>query len=311
MFINRLLYFLPRNDLKRALGHFNKGDYGKACKDFESYLERVRDGKKPKDQEMVRMYAVESYIEFSKSLASEKKIQEAAQQLEKAIELQPGYADVHYKLGSLYEALGREKDAQECLKNSLKINPNYFRARVMLARSYQRSGERQQAIKELESCLSSAPTFYVDRVKGLLSLAKAGSSAEKLESIFHGLLEERPSSSQVIKQIALESIQNGEYDLAITELKKTLSMNPNYPDLHNLLGIAYANKGMTDDALLEFETSLKIHPDYLKARVNMALTLYEKGSKDESMKHLQVVLKLDPENEVALNLLRELEPVLE
>jgi len=288
MFINRLLYFLPRNDLKRALGHFNKGDYGKACKDFESYLERVRDGKKPKDQEMVRMYAVESYIEFSKSLASEKKIQEAAQQLEKAIELQPGYADVHYKLGSLYETLGREKDAQECLKNSLKINPNYFRARVMLAKSYQRSGEHQQAVKELESCLSSAPTFYVDRVKGLLSLA-----------------------TQVIKQIALESIQNGEYDLAIAELKKTLSMNPNYPDLHNLLGIAYANKGMTDDALLEFETSLKIHPDYLKARVNMALTLYEKGSKDESMKHLQVVLKLDPENEVALNLLRELEPVLE
>jgi Tfp pilus assembly protein PilF len=135
------------------------------------------------------------------------------------------------------------------------------------------------------------------------------SSVEERDKIFHSLLAERPSSSQVSKEIALEAIQNGDHELATRELKKSLSMNPNYPDLHNLLGIAYANMGLIDDALLEFETAIKIHPDYLKARLNVALTLYEKGSRDEAMIHLEKVLQLDPENELAQNLLKELQPV--
>jgi lipoprotein NlpI len=86
-------------------------------------------------------------------------------------------------------------------------------------------------------------------------------------------------------------------------------MNPDYPDLHNLLGIAYANKGLTDDAIMEFETALKIHPNYLKAHLNVALTLYEKGANETAMRHLEQVLQLDPENELARNLLTELQPV--
>jgi tetratricopeptide (TPR) repeat protein len=66
---------------------------------------------------------------------------------------------------------------------------------------------------------------------------------------------------------------------------------------------------MTDDAIMEFETALKINPDYLKARLNLALALYEKGARDESMRNLELVLELDPENELAVNLLRELQPI--
>jgi len=60
---------------------------------------------------------------------------------------------------------------------------------------------------------------------------------------------------------------------------------------------------------MEFETALKIHPEYLKARLNLALALYEKGLRDESMTNLEMVLELDPENELAVNLLRELQPI--
>ena len=95
----------------------------------------------------------------------------------------------------------------------------------------------------------------------------------------------------------------------MAELKKSISADPNFPDLHNLLGIAYANMGLIDDALLEFETALKIHPEYLKALLNMALTLYEKSSHDEAMIYLERVLKIDPENELAQNLFKELQPV--
>ena len=309
MFVNRFVRLLPKSRLKKALAFFNKGEYRKACKEFEYFQPEVASGVAGQDNEMVRMYMVESYIEYAKILSSDGKYRDAAQQLEKALELQPGYADVQYSLGWLYSKLDRSDEARERFEAALEINPKYFRARVMMAKSYMEEGRKEETLDHLDKCLSSSPTFFMDQVKELIDLVKTDSSADEREKIFHSLLAERPSSSQVAKQIALEAIQNGDHEMATRELKRSLSMNPNYPDLHNLLGIAYANMGLVDDALLEFETALKIHPDYLKARLNMALTLYEKGSRDESMIHLEKVLKLDPDNELAQNLLRELQPV--
>jgi Tfp pilus assembly protein PilF len=309
MFVERFLRFVPKNNLKKALGFFNKGEYRKACKEFESYIDHSGDPDAGKDQELIRMYMVESYTEYSKKLDSDGDTARAVRQLEKAIELQPKYADVHYGLGKLYEKNGNRVNARESLKRALGINPNYFRARVMLSRSYWLDGKHDRSREELITSLSSSPAFFIEQVQELVGLVNNDPLNEDIMDLFRRLLEERPSSSQVSKQLALESIQNGDYEFALAELKKSLSLHPDYPDLHNMLGIAYANTGMTDDAIMEFETALKINPEYLKARLNLALSLYEKGARDESRKNLDMVLKLDPENELAKNLMNELSPV--
>jgi len=309
MFVERFVRFVPKSGLKKALSHFNNGDYRRACKEFESHRSRAALDGKGQDQELMRMYMVEAYIGHAKQLTLNGKHAEAASALEKAVALQPRYADVRYSLGSTYVSMGKVAEARECFAEALEINPGYLRARIMLAKSYHDTGENEKALEALEASLSTAPAFLLDQVKDLIRLIRFGSSGEERTILFHRLLEEKPTSSQVSKQIALEAIQNGEYDAAANELKKALGLSPNYPDLHNLLGIAYANKGMTDDAVIEFETALKIHPEYLKARLNLALALYEKGQRDDSMRNLEMVLELDPENELAMNLLRELQPV--
>lgn len=309
MFSERFFRFVPRSALKKALTHFNNGDYKKACRDFELYLSRMADEGKSQDQEMIRMYMVESYVEFAKSACREGARAEAAAALEKAVKLQPRYADVHLSLGRLYADLGRTGEARESYGRALTINPGYLKARFLLAKSFSDAGESERAIEELGKSLSSAPSFFADQVNDLARLIRNNAPAEERAPLFHALLEEKPTSAQVSKQIALEAIQNGEYDAAIAELKRSLSITPHYPDIHNLLGIAYANQGMTDDAIMEFETALKINPDYLKARLNLALALYEKGARDEATRNLELVLELDPENELAVNLFRELQPI--
>jgi protein O-GlcNAc transferase len=309
MFSERFFQFVPRSALKKALTHLNNGEYKKACREFESYLSRIAIEGKSQDQEMIRMYMVESYVEYAKLACREGKQAEAASALEKAVELQPRYADVHLSLGRIYEELGRINESRECFNRALTVNPAYLKARVMLAKSYSDAGENEHAVDELVKSLSTAPSFFADQVNELARCIRNDAPDEERNSMFRKLLEEKPTSAQVSKQIALESIQNGEYDAAIAELKRSLSVTPHYPDIHNLLGIAYANRGMTDDAIMEFETSLKINPDYLKARLNLALALYEKGARDESMRNLELVLELDPENELAVNLFRELQPI--
>jgi len=309
MFVERFLRFIPKKSLKKAIGFFNKGEYSKACKEFEIYIDHAGDLNAGKDQELIRMYMVEAYIEYSRKLENDGDPSSAVDQLEKAIELQPKYADVHYGLAKLYENTGQRVNSRESLKRALSINPNYFKARVMLARSYWLDSKHDRAAEELVCGLSASPAFFIEQVQDLTGMVNNDPGNGEIKDLFRKLLEERPSSSQVSKQLALESIQNGDYDFALAELKKALSMHPDYPDLHNMLGIAYANTGMTDDAIMEFETALKVNPDYLKARLNLALSLYEKGAREESRKNLDMVLMLDPENELAKNLMNELSTV--
>ncbi|MCK4538458.1 MAG: tetratricopeptide repeat protein [Candidatus Krumholzibacteria bacterium] len=310
MFINRFLGFLPKSNLKKALSFLNKGEYKRSCREFEAYLAHKAGVIGGKDQEMIRMYMVESFIEYARELENAEKYDESAAELEKAVELQPHYADVHFTLGRMYGYSDKTVNARESIKRALAINPDYFRARIMLAKSYRDDKKHDRCAEEIERAMSAAPNFFIEQVRELSREIRIEPDGKRADDLFERLLEERPSSSQVSKQIALEAVQNGDYEYAITELKKSVSMNPNYPDMHNLLGIAYANMGMTDDAVMEFEIALKVNPEYLKARINMALTLYEKGSSEAAMTHLKVILNLDPENELANNLLKELEPVL-
>ena len=66
---------------------------------------------------------------------------------------------------------------------------------------------------------------------------------------------------------------------------------------------------MVDDSIEEFEIALKINPYYSKARLNLALVLYENGRYPEARNNIDAVLKVQPENQLANNLLKELETV--
>ncbi len=307
MFSDRFVKFLPGGKTKKALRFFNSGNYKKAIAEFEGLMEEAKDSK---SLEMVRMYLVEALIEYAKELDNRGKSAAAVQQLEKAVKYQPGYADVHYFLGTLYEKTADEESAIESFRKALDINPNFFRARIRLSRCHHTRGEKDWALSELDIALKIAPSFFVESVKKLIELVNNDGNPDEVEEIYSQFLEEVPSSSQISRQIAMKALQDGDNDTAIYELKKALSMKPDYPDLHNLLGIALTNKGMVDDAIMEFKTALKIHPDYLKARLNLALAYYEKGAIGETAENLKLVLRLDPENELAINLMNEIEPVL-
>lgn len=308
MFLDRFLRFFPRSNYKNALRSFNRGDYKRACRLFERYVNKHSESE-IHNEAMLRMYVVEAYFQYSKELVSKGKYGEAAPALERALQFEPNYADIRATLGNVYFELGKFQKAIENYKLGLEVNPRYFKARVMLAKTHFSNGDYHHCAEELENSLSAAPAFYVNKINQLIDIVKDRGSFEESDWIFQSLLEEKPSSAQVSKQIALKAIQQGNLDFALSELRKAVKAYPNFPDLHNLLGIAYGNKGMNDDSIIEFEKALKIHPDYLKARINLSLMHYEKGCSEEAMRHLERILELDPSNVLARNIMDELQPV--
>lgn len=305
MFLKRFFNFIPRTEFSRALDLFNEGEYGKALKAFDGLLVRGRAGE-DLDVATVELYACESHVALSREYQAAGDLEAACGEMEHAVELKPNFADLQFTLGDLHMKLDKFGGASDHFARALAINPKYFKAGVNLAQAVYADGDRAKAVEHLEIAQDHCPTFFKANLSDLMHMIRINGDPEEVRQAFHAILEERPSSAQVSREVAIEAIQNGNFAEAIRELKKAIALNPDYPDLHNYLGIAYGNNGMVDDSIEEFEISLKINPYYLKARLNLALTLYDCGRYIETQSHVERVLSVKPDNQLAKNLLSEL-----
>ena len=308
MFLKRFFSFIPRNDYSRALDLFNEGHYQKALQIFEQLLEN-QEPEEGLDVGTVELFACEAHVALSRERSNAGDVEGALEEMEKAVELKPTFADLRFNLGSLYMDVGRPDDAGANFTRALEINPKFFKASVSLARAMFAGGDAEGAVRAIDHANGNCPNFYKDNLSELTQMLRVRKDGEAVREAFHAILEERPSSAQISREVAIEAIQNGHYDEAMRELKKAVALKPDYPDLHNYLGIAYGNSGMADDAIEEFDIALKINPYYLKARLNLALALYDCGRFVEAQNHIERVLTVQPENQLANNLMDELRAV--
>lgn len=307
MFLKRLFAFIPKSEFSKALNLFNSGEYRKALARFQE-LQGIAEQASDVDRATLDLYTCEAHVAIAKECGTAGDTAGAMREIETAVAIKPMFADLHYKLGVLYAQTGRLEDARTCFRNSLEINNKFFRSRVYLSMISRRMGDMDTAVREAVGSKHSCPNFYRETLESLVVTLRTGTDAE-IARLYSELIEERPSSAQISRELAIEAIQNGNMDEAIRELKKAIALKPDYPDLHNYLGIAYGNSGMVDDAVQEFEVALKINPYYLKARLNLALLYYENARYDEAQAQLDMVLKVQPDNQLANNLLHELRVV--
>ncbi len=105
-------------------------------------------------------------------------IDEAIQHLERAIASGQNYADLHVRLGDLYNAQHRDQDAQEEYKQALRVNPYYLEATTKVAAGHIRSGQHEQAALWLGQALDINETILVNYVGQSLAHAYMGRDAE-------------------------------------------------------------------------------------------------------------------------------------
>lgn len=68
----------------------------------------------------------------------------------------------------------------------------------------------------------------------------------------------------------------------ISSLERQITEHPQFPDLHNQLGIALSMTGDPDRARQEFQRAVDLNPGYVEAHLNLAVTLSEVGCYEEA-----------------------------
>ncbi|HET6647865.1 MAG TPA: tetratricopeptide repeat protein [Pyrinomonadaceae bacterium] len=137
------------------------------------------------------------------------------------------------------------------------------------------------------------------------------SDAEKFESVGVSRVDDsrypdapRLSSSATAKE-HLESgrtfLQEGRLNEAIAELSTAASLDRKLGEAHNLLGVAYTQKGLQDRAKDSYERAVKVEPDDAQTLNNLGFSLYQNGHYRAAIDRLKRAVKLAPRDERILN----------
>jgi hypothetical protein len=98
----------------------------------------------------------------------------------------------------------------------------------------------------------------------------------------------------------------GKFDLAIDSYRKEISLNPNYPDVLNDLGILYFIKDEFDKAIDAYDKAVKLDSSYADPYQNKAMIYVRQKKFDEAKKLLGLAIKLKPNNYEAIAVLANL-----
>jgi len=104
-----------------------------------------------------------------------------------------------------------------------------------------------------------------------------------------------PISPEAPSNMGLSFLAIGKVDQAITELRKSIEIAPDYAVGHNNLGIALVRQGKLKEAIEHYEKAIQLIPDYPEAHYNLAEVLYRQRRFDEAIAHCRAALSIRPD----------------
>ena len=217
---------------------------------------------------------------------------DAAALLEKAITIQPGFAEAHYDLGRAYLALNDEIHAEAELQRAAELRPGFYEAEVLLGTLLADKGERERAIVHLRAAVATRSDnpkvlmllglqyfqqrYYVDAIDVLTKAAR--------------LDPDNPEPRFLLIQARYRNL---EYEPALRLAQETLERFPDNALAHYHVGAQLNNLGKLPEARQQLESALARDAGLVEARVMLGDVLFKLGRPDESIAQFRQALAAD------------------
>jgi len=205
---------------------------------------------------------------------------DAQEQLRKALELQPDFAEAHCNLGVILHAQSRLTEAQDHYQKALDADSTMVEALAGLGTLLCRTSQQQKGFFLLEKALSLDP----ERSKARFNLAVAYHKTEDyLKAVAHleALLFYNavyPGAKRALARAyysqGLVLLQAEQYESALTFFDKMEEYAENDQNLYYAQGLAYLPLKRFVEAEVTFKEAVRLQPDHVPALHNLA-TLYD------------------------------------
>lgn len=203
------------------------------------------------------------------------KYQQAIQELQHAVTVQPDYAKAHAALGTIYLQLGNFSASEKALTLALNINPDLLQAEANLAVLYTKTERLDDAIGVYQNLLQRHPESLQVRLGIASAYQQAKRFSEAIEA-YRESLKRSPNLAAAMTNLASCYEATEDETQAIHYYKAALAVEPNLPMANGNLGAIYQEQGELDAALLLLEKAIRQNPQFTAARYRLGLVLTKK-----------------------------------
>jgi tetratricopeptide (TPR) repeat protein len=279
---------------KKGIMLLDQGQYALAAAEFQRVLSKI-DEMDPSSR-LARFHLGEAWAQLGVEMLRRRAPERAEEQLRRALEINPRYADLHYHLARALANKGIMDEALSALDTALEINPAFARAYFERGLILCRMAELRRGLEEIGRAVDIDPAYSRELYSSACILFEDGNTREALERLAD-LANTNLDDISYHFQLGKDCYRQGMYDRAIVELKKALALHPGYADVHNFMGLALLATGKHEEALHEFEFALDLNPRFLAATINAGNACAAIGDNTAACDYYRAALQLDPSNE--------------
>jgi Flp pilus assembly protein TadD len=254
------------------------------------------------------------------------KLEEAAAEYRRFLELAPRSWEARSNLGVVYAQLGRFDDAVTQYREALALHPSALAVRYNLAVALYKGVRFGEAAAELEAVRKAKP----DHPAAPLLLADCRlllGEWKEVIAILDPLLERDPDNKAILYMIgtalmrdrqpergqrvldrilrqgdsaeahlvlAIASREANDDIAAEKELRRALELDPNLPTANGTLGDVLVRMGEGAAAVAALQRELEVNPNHFDSHLLLGLLLRQESKTAEAMGHLRKALALRP-----------------
>lgn len=216
----------------------------------------------------------------------------AVEYLTSAAELDAEVPGLQRALGVAYFNAGQHAAAIEPLERALAREPEDAELKRLLALSCLQAGQPAKAADLLaaDPKRGSDPALQYAYALALVRSERASAAQE----VFDELLRDHADWPELHVLLGQAYAGGGDFEKAIPALQHALSLSPTVAEAHLNLGTIYMRQGRLPEAERELRGELLHHPGDLQARYQLATVLELAGRREEAIRELGAVLEASP-----------------
>ena len=233
------------------------------------------------------------YLNLGVMHAQAERFSRAADEFERAAEVDPDFPQVQYSLGVAQFNARRFDRATAPLARVLAAHPDDAGVRRMLAMAWLNTDAYDKAAELLATDPERGSDPSLEYAYGL-ALVRSG-RAREAEVVFSRLLARHGGTPELNVVLAQAHAQQDDYQSAIDLLQKAIAQKADVAEAQATLGFIYLRQGKLPEAEEALRAELRGHPDDLRARHHLATVLDLAGRPEEALPLLRAVLKVRPD----------------